>query len=354
MSVTIYDALLVDGSLPIVDAGSQGTIFDGTGGDFTTVLDGLVFETGLPDTDQTLVLGSEVDIGGVTYTLTNIWNYWGYATLTNPTTGDVTIVQGQTNSLILESAGGDQIQLVVPNDSMTTALNGWTGDPISSLQVFTVPIESDELEGETASKIGEDDEVHSCFTAGTLIDTKDGRVKVEDLRAGDLVLTRDNGYLPLTWVGGKSVNARDLANNAELAPVRIAAGALGVDLPDRDMLVSPQHRMLISGPRAELMFGEHEVLVPAIHMVGLPGITREEKAVTYMHIMFDHHEIVRADGAWTESFQPGEHTIAGLEAGQRAELLSLFPELGREDGRQAYVAARMSLKHHEARALLVA
>jgi hypothetical protein len=128
---------------------------------------------------------------------------------------------------------------------------------------------------------------------------------------------------------------------------------LGQGVPDRDMVVSPQHRVVMSGYAIELLFGEDEVLVPATHLVGRPGITRicPDEGVTYVHFMFDHHELVMSDGAWTESFQPGDLSLAGLDQEQRDELLTLFPELAQEGGRKAYGAARMSLKSYQARLL---
>jgi hypothetical protein len=117
------------------------------------------------------------------------------------------------------------------------------------------------------------------------------------------------------------------------------------------MLVSPQHRILITGPRAELLFGEHEVLVAATHLVGLPGIERVvPEGVSYIHLLFDAHEILCADGAWSESFQPAVRTLEGLESAQRDEVLALFPELATNPA--SFAAARQTLKAHEARVLL--
>ncbi len=192
-----------------------------------------------------------------------------------------------------------------------------------------------------------------CFTPGSLILTDRGEVAVEALSAGDRVLTRDNGYQVIRWVGRRNLGAAELALRPQFAPIRIAAGALGEGLPERDMLVSPQHRMLVTGPAAEMLFGEHEVLVAAKHLVGQPGITVDSGAedVSYIHILFDQHEIVRADGAWSESFQPGDMTLAGMDEVQRAEVLALFPELA-NGGSGSYGTARLTLKPHEVRVLL--
>ena len=196
-----------------------------------------------------------------------------------------------------------------------------------------------------------------CFTPGTLIDTDKGPRPVESLRPGDLLLTRDNGFQPVHWTGARALTAADLHADPSLRPVHIAAGALAPGLPERDLTVSPQHRMLLAGARAELMFGDIEVLAAAVHLVGRPGIARGTPApVTYMHIMCARHEIILAEGAWTESFQPGARTLSGMGAAQRAELFKLFPELARgaAEGGPGYLSARPSLKAHEVRALLAA
>ena len=192
-----------------------------------------------------------------------------------------------------------------------------------------------------------------CFTRGTLIQTDNGPVPVEALRPGDLVVTRDNGLQPLRWVGRRTLSAVEMRARPDLQPVRIGAGALGVG-PVRSMLVSPQHRVLIEGARAEMYFGESEVLVPAKHLTSLAEVERALPAdgVTYVHILFDRHEIVLSDGIWTESFQPAERTLSALDAAARAEVLALFPELEAVSGE--FPAARLSLKAHEAKVLVSA
>lgn len=191
-----------------------------------------------------------------------------------------------------------------------------------------------------------------CFTAGTQILTERGPVAVEALGPGDLVMTRDNGLQPLRWVGSRVLSYADLLARPQLQPVRIGAGAFAGAGPDRTMLVSPQHRVLIEGARAEMYFGESEVLVPAKHLTGLAEVTRAlpSEGVTYVHILFDRHEIVQSDGLWTESFQPAERTLGALEEAARAEVLELFPELAQNT--DAFPSARLSLKAHEARVLV--
>lgn len=194
-----------------------------------------------------------------------------------------------------------------------------------------------------------------CFTPGTLIETDRGPVPSEAIRVGDRVLTRDSGYRSVRWCGRRDLSAAELAASPALRPVVIRRGAFGPDQPAQDMLVSPQHRLLLTGARAHLIAGETEVLAAALHLCGGSGISRAPAgSVSYVHFLFDQHEIVRSDGIWSESFQPGAATLGGLESAQRTEILTLFPELATEQGLGAYSAARLSLKPHEVRAILAA
>ncbi|WP_295536028.1 Hint domain-containing protein [uncultured Thioclava sp.] len=193
-----------------------------------------------------------------------------------------------------------------------------------------------------------------CFTPGTRIATLHGERLVEDLEVGARVLTRDNGYQTIRWIGRRHLNLCELRATPAFYPMRIAPGALGPDMPIREMRVSPQHRLLLTGPRAELLCGEPEALAAAHHLDGLPGIARDESVqeVIYIHLMFDQHEILSSDGLWSESYQPGVATLRDMEDGPRRELLMLFPELAA--GMLAYPAARPSLKRYEARLVLAA
>ncbi|PTX54103.1 Ca2+-binding RTX toxin-like protein [Litoreibacter ponti] len=179
-----------------------------------------------------------------------------------------------------------------------------------------------------------------CFGRGTLIDTPHGARRVEELQVGDLVLTRDAGPQPIRWAGNRHV-----ATTEATAPVVFAPGAFG---NDDTLLVSPQHRMVLEGYLAELHFGEREVLVAAQSLInGTDIVRRPPGLMTYHHIMFDDHQIVTANGAASESYQPGSYSLSGLEDQARAELLSVFPEL-RANPVAYGQSARVSVKNHVA------
>ncbi|UOA14612.1 MULTISPECIES: Hint domain-containing protein [Sulfitobacter] len=192
-----------------------------------------------------------------------------------------------------------------------------------------------------------------CFTPGTKIATPKGEVRVEELQVGDRVITRDNGIQTIRWVGAREMTGAEFEMAAHLKPVLIRKGALGNALPERDMMVSPNHRVLVANEKTALYFEEREVLVAAKHLTGMDGIdVVEVSGTTYIHVMFDRHEVILSDGTWTESFQPGDMSLAGIGEEQRNEILELFPELATQEGIEGYTAARRSLKKHEASLLV--
>lgn len=160
-----------------------------------------------------------------------------------------------------------------------------------------------------------------CFVRGTMIAVKRGEVTVETLRVGDLVRTRDHGLQPIRWIGRRVVGG-----TGRHAPIRFAPGVMG---NRRELLVSPQHRMVVRDWRAQLYFGQDEVLVAARQLAVCDRIhVQPMDQVDYIHLMFDRHEIIFAEGAETESFHAGEAMLAQDRA-LRAELEELFPELAR-------------------------
>ncbi|MAC81729.1 MAG: hypothetical protein CML66_27135 [Rhodobacteraceae bacterium] len=193
-----------------------------------------------------------------------------------------------------------------------------------------------------------------CFTAGVMILTPTGEVAIETLKVGDRVITRDHGVQAIRWIGATTLPVGYVNRTSSMRPILIRKDALGPDQPVRDMRVSRQHRILVRDWRADLLFGEPDgVLVPALSLVNDSTIREDHPTedVTYIHMAFDGHEVVFADGVEAESFHPSERTVAGLSAAQRVELFALFPEL--EDGSvtHAFDAARPHLKGREGRVL---
>lgn len=172
-----------------------------------------------------------------------------------------------------------------------------------------------------------------CFTLGTLIDTLSGPRAVQDISVGDLIVTSDHGPQPVRWIGSRVFAVRELSKDKKLRPIRIQAGALGNGLPNTDLVVSQQHRVLVRSKIAERVFGANEVLVAAKKLLDIDGIDIDfdMDEVEYFHILFDQHEIVTSNGAETESLYTGPEALKSVGKAARDEIFTIFPELQDRD-----------------------
>ena len=193
-----------------------------------------------------------------------------------------------------------------------------------------------------------------CFTPGTMITTANGDVPVEDIRPGDMVLTVDNGFQPVRWVGSRTVAGAELARHAHLRPIVIRKGAFG---NRRKMRVSPQHGLVVNDSGVER-------LIRAKHIVETMGgkfarVDWRCERITYIHLMFEKHELLYAEGGKTEAFYPGPVVLKSMPSAILAELLAIFPELsdvafGEASTTTTYgCPVRPYLKRHEAREIAV-
>ena len=179
-----------------------------------------------------------------------------------------------------------------------------------------------------------------CFTSGTMIETPSGERSAERLKVGDMVWTADKGPQAIRWLHRRSITRAEMRADAALRPVLFAPDALGRGTPTRPLRVSPQHRVCVTGWKAQQFFGAREVLVPAIDLVDGAKITQglPSEDVTYVHFLLDGHQIVRSNGMLSESFHPAEAVIRQMDARTREELLWLFPDALDADGRFASTA----------------
>lgn len=168
-----------------------------------------------------------------------------------------------------------------------------------------------------------------CFTPGTFIRTPDGTARVEDLREGDTVQTKDNGAQQIRWIGSRHMTGARLFAMPHLRPIRIQRGVIGSDAPDHDLLVSPEHRLVIKGAVAQELFNTPEVLVAAKDLINGSTISVDlrSREVTYVHLLLDHHQVMWANGLETESFHPVSASLRSLRDLDRARLLENHPEL---------------------------
>ncbi len=286
--------------------------------------------------------------------------------------GDDTIFGEAGNDILSGGAGADKLVGGADRDKFINVtagdqiLGGETGDDYDVLDLtgsgpFAINYDPQNSENGTVDFLDGNgavtgsltfegiEEIVPCFTPGTKIATSRGDIPVEKLREGDKVITRDNGYQEIRWAGKRLVDRQWMNRAAHLQPVLIRKDALGDGIPAADMMVSPNHRMLITEAAAQAYFNDSEVLVAAKFLVGRPGITKADiSSVCYHHVMFDRHEVVYAQSAWSESFQPGDYVMSAMGQEQRSELFELFPELENHDMSNSFSSARRVVRRHEA------
>jgi len=128
-----------------------------------------------------------------------------------------------------------------------------------------------------------------------------------------------------------------------LRPIRIKNGAIGVDVPDGDLLVSPEHRLVMKGPIAQALFHEPEVLVCARDLINDTGVQvdRRLREVTYVHLLLDRHSIVFANGVESESLHPATMDLGAMAAEDLARLSDVVPGIERNSSLYGAFARRM-------------
>jgi hypothetical protein len=168
-----------------------------------------------------------------------------------------------------------------------------------------------------------------CFAVGTLLLTPEGLRPVEAIRAGDRVSTRDSGAQEVLWSAHQRFSGARLFAMPHLRPIRIHSGALGEDRPEGDLLVSPEHRLLLRGNHARDLFNEPELLVAARDLVDGHTIRPVSglKEVTYVHLLTPRHEIVWANGVEAETFHPAGADLDLFASADRAALCGVAPGL---------------------------
>lgn len=245
---------------------------------------------------------------------------------------------------------GESFAVVYDPGSNLTLMYGQSSDPAAAIDYFNNNLNPTDISANAPGGIVSSGTFTTCFSAGTLIATPEGEVAVETLAVGDLVLTLDHGAQPIRWIGGAEI---DLIKTPNMRPIRIRAGALGEALPFTDLLVSPQHRVLVRSKIAQRMFDTDEVLVAAKQLLALDVIELVENMVriAYYHFLFDRHQVVFSNGAQTESLFTGPEALKSVGRAARDEIFALFPELANVELHPARVvvpgrkARRLASRH---------
>jgi hypothetical protein len=231
----------------------DGNILDVVGSD----LSGAFLETAQDFGDATFTVGETVYVFGDSGNYQAQLTYYGFLG-TGPTSGVI----------LFEGPPGSGKYFLYSNDVYTLGQDAGTTTSGTSSDPF-------------------------CIARGTFVDVPGGRVRVEDLRPGDVVMTSEGDEAAVRWIGRQthrpSVGARDTR------PVIVRAGAIDVSVPDADLTVSADHGILID-----------DVLVNARALVNGATVAFADVAagetVDYFHLELDDHRTVLANGAPVESF----------------------------------------------------
>lgn len=287
----------------------------------------LEYNGGLPDPD------TQVIVGGTAYDFTVV------LTGTLPGNSQVpTALVGRTVALIEVTVGG-----------VTQQYFFVLGDPPATLaQMNAIG------NGAIPLTLVDPDPPPFCFSKGAEISTPTGRRLVEDLRAGDSVLTEDGRTVTIAWIGASSYERRHAAREDRLRPVHLHAHAFGRGLPERELVLSPQHRIVVEGAACELLFGTERAFVVARHLTApFASMPEPEADVTYFHVLLERHEILIANGLPCESLQPARQMIDALSSAARNGLKAVVDTLGAE-ALMTRPDALPTLNHREASVLLAA
>jgi hypothetical protein len=195
--------------------------------------------------------------------------------------------------------------------------------------------------GQTVN-FAEIEDLITCFGRGTQIKTENGTRSVEELQIGDKLVTRDSDLQTIRWIGKRKLDSTVLARHPNLRPIRIGGGALGDGIPSRDLIVSPQHRIVVRSKIAIRMFETEEVFVAAKHLLGVAGVAvaTDLDQITYYHVLCDSHEIIEADGAFAETLYTGTQAMKALTQAARKEIALIFGDLTLQDRSLALLAPK--------------
>jgi len=302
------------------------------------------------------------------------------ATITVTVTG-TTVMVGDGDTVIIDIPGGGEVTIIAdPNDNVDKVKIEFVNDseadtviidlstfseddlhidihdydPTDSIHIlgaFNRYVDPSDVDEYTFEYVGADGETYTgfvhakdkgekdftaadppiiiCFGKGTLIETGiGGCVPVEDLRIGDLVATADGDPASIRWIGQTTLDTLALTRAPHLRPVLVRPDALGVGCPTQDLVLSPNHRVLVSDWRAQIFYGEDEVLVPIKSLINGKSILVDHfvTSVTYYHLLLDSHQIVKSNGVFSESLFLGGQSLDAISDASHQELRATIPE----------------------------
>ena len=226
------------------------------------------------------------------------------------------------DSVLVGGESGDSLSVQIVNGAAyVDVVNGGTVEDV-------IKFDGTYTAGEfKVSNSGATDTITICFMAGTRVRTPEGEVPVETLKRGDVVVSADGRSVPVIWLGKQTISTR-FADPLRTLPIRIKAGALDENVPSRDLLVSPDHALLVQG-----------ALIHAGALVNGSSIVRETRVPTtfvYYHVEAEDHSLILAENTPAETFVDN---VDRLNFDNWAEHLELYPR-GRQIEELPYPRAK--------------
>lgn len=260
----------------------------------------------------------------------------GRSALINNTGGDHIVVRDPTANEYITASYDNPPALDVDaipgfpagQTQIGTGENFWAMIPGESIQ--RIPNGGDAFDNDIAPTPGD---VNLCFASGTMIETPRGARRIEELRVSDVVITARGEQAVIRWLGAKKITIAEAAANPALWPVTFEPGSLGNNLPTARLQLSQQHRVLVTGPISERIFGTSYTLIAAKEFSTAPNVclTCPEQDFWYYHIMCDQHEVVLANGASAETLYLGRMAKGALSAAALDEIFLIFPDLVKDE-----------------------
>ncbi|MEL6167381.1 MAG: Hint domain-containing protein [Pseudomonadota bacterium] len=158
-----------------------------------------------------------------------------------------------------------------------------------------------------------------------------GPRRVENIRKGDLIVTRDNGLQPVRMVWSRTLTAAELSADPGLAPIRFRPRALGPMMPQQDLVVGPDHRVFVPGYRLADMPDTTSRLIAARAIADGSDAAfadRSDGETAFYNIVFDQHQVFCVNGLPVESYLPSIHALRALDQTISGDLAKIFPDLG--------------------------
>ena len=166
--------------------------------------------------------------------------------------------------------------------------------------------------------------------AGANIRTPFGARRIEHVRPGDLIVTRDNGLQPVKLIWKRVISDTEMNGSADLAPIHLNPRAIGPMMPSRSLRLAPGHRALIPGYRIADVADDTSYLMNIDAVASLNDqayVDRSDDEIVYYNLIFEDHQVFCVEGLPVESLRPTPKTIALMDVETREELADLFPNL---------------------------